>query len=293
MCARPCFSHSRQGDRERKEISTRRRAGGRHSHRRAGDRLAGVAHRRVPLLGTSSDGFAAYARHCFCEAVAHRWPRISRDEKLASAIASCSVWRFHMSNELSENPFCTRRVRPGAIPFLFPPGEDAETLVWQLQRNGWWGAIVGAHGTGKSALLATLIPQIELAGQHATLVELHDGQRRLPLNLGRDSRLRPPMVLIVDGYEQLSRWRRFLLKRHCRSRGLGLLVTAHAPVGLPELYRTEPTPELAERIVGQLMAGRSPPFTASQLAACFARHRGNVRETLFDLYDLYEHSRSS
>jgi hypothetical protein len=198
-----------------------------------------------------------------------------------------------MSNELSDNPFCTRRVRPGAIPFLFPPGEDVETLVRRLQRNGWWGEIVGGHGSGKSALLATLIPQIEQAGRHATLVELHDGQRRLPLDLSRDSRLKPPLVLIVDGYEQLSRWRRFLLRRHCRRRGWGLLVTAHVSVGLPELFRTVASPELAERIVGQLMAGRLPPCTASELAACLARRGGNLRETLFDLYDLYEQSRSS
>ena len=198
-----------------------------------------------------------------------------------------------MSHEPAENPFCTRHIRPGAIPFLFPPGEDAETLVRRLQQNGWRGAIVGAHGTGKSALLATLIPQIELAGQRAELVELHDGQRQLPLNLRRDKRLRPPMVLIVDGYEQLSRWRRFLLKRHCRRRGLGLLVTAHTPVGLPELFRTEPTPELAERVVGRLMAGRLPPFATADIATCFARHQGNIRETLFDLYDFYEQGRAA
>jgi hypothetical protein len=198
-----------------------------------------------------------------------------------------------MSKDPSENPFCTRRVRPGAIPFLFPAGQDVATLLQGLQENGWWGEIVGPHGSGKSALLATLIPQIELAGQRTVLVELHDGQRRLSIDLNRDSRLRPPMVLIVDGYEQLSRWQRFLLKRHCRRRGLGLVVTTHASVGFPELYRTAPTPELAERIVGQLMAGSSPPCTASELAASFARHHGNVRETLFDLYDLYEQSRSS
>jgi hypothetical protein len=197
-----------------------------------------------------------------------------------------------MSKELSDNPFCTKRVRPGAISFLFPPGQDAEMVVQRLQRNGWWGEIVGAHGSGKSALLATLIPQIELAGRRAMLVELHDGQRRLPLDLGRDDRIRPPMVLIVDGYEQLSRCRRFLLKRHCDRRGLGLVVTVHVSVGLPELYQTAPTPELTERIVAQLLAGRSPPCTKSELVACFARHHGNIRETLFDLYDLYEVRRS-
>ncbi len=198
-----------------------------------------------------------------------------------------------MPNELSENPFCTRRVRPGAIPFLFPTRLDAATLVRRLQQNGWWGEIVGSHGAGKSALVAELIPEIELAGRRVTLVELHDGQRRLPLDLSSDSRLRPPMVLVVDGYEQLSRWRRFLLKRHCRRRGLGLLVTAHAPLGFPKLYRPVPTPELAERIVGHLMSGRSPAFTASEPSACFARCNGNMRETLFDLYDLYEQRHSA
>jgi len=197
-----------------------------------------------------------------------------------------------MSYEPSENPFCTRRVRPGAIPFLFPAGQDAEALVRRLQQSGWWGEIIGTHGAGKSALLATLIPQIELAGQHAAIVELHDGQRRLPLDINRDSRLRPPMVLIVDGYEQLSRWRRFLLKRRCRRRGWGLLVTAHAPAGLPELYRTAATPDLVETIVGQLMGGQASPFTVMELTECFARRNGNLRETLFDLYDLYEQRRA-
>jgi hypothetical protein len=193
-----------------------------------------------------------------------------------------------MSDEISNNPFCTKCVRPGAIPFLFPTDQDADALVRRLQQNGWWGEIVGRHGSGKSALLATLIPRIELAGRRAAIIELHDGQRRLRLDLECDRRLRPPMVLVVDGYEQLSRWRRWLLKRDCRRRGLGLLVTAHASVGLPKLYRTAATPEMTERIVRQLMAGRSCSFTTSEIAACFARHNENVRETLFDLYDVYE-----
>ena len=147
----------------------------------------------------------------------------------------CAV---HHALRTLENPFCTRRVRPGAIPFLFPAGEDAETLVGRLRQNGWWGEIVGAHGTGKSALLATLIPRIELAGRQPLLVELHDGQRRLPLDLDRDSRLRPPTLLVVDGYEQLSRWRRWLLKRLCRRRGWGLWSRPTLPSDCPN--STEP-----------------------------------------------------
>ena len=36
---------------------------------------------------------------------------------------------------VSENPFCTRRVRPGAIPFLFPPDQTAEALIERLDET--------------------------------------------------------------------------------------------------------------------------------------------------------------
>jgi hypothetical protein len=29
-------------------------------------------------------------------------------------------------------------VRPGAIRFIFPPGQSAETLVDRLRQSGWW-----------------------------------------------------------------------------------------------------------------------------------------------------------
>ena len=41
------------------------------------------------------------------------------------------------------------------------------------------------------------------------------------------------------------------------------------------------------------MAGQTPPFTAAELTECFARRGGNLREVLFDLYDLYEQRRPS
>jgi hypothetical protein len=193
-----------------------------------------------------------------------------------------------MSDETLENPFCTRRIRPGAIPFLFPDGQDSGSLLERLRESGWWGEIVGAHGSGKSALLATLIPALESAGRHVLLIELHDGQRRLPLSLDRDGRTCVSTVVIVDGYEQLSRWRRWLLKRLCRRRGWGLLVTSHASVGLPPLYQTSATPELAEKIIATLMKGQMSPLPTSELAQALAQRHGDMRETLFHLYDVYE-----
>lgn len=193
----------------------------------------------------------------------------------------------------SENPFCTRRIRPGAIPFIFPPGQNAETLVDRLRQAGWWGEIVGPHGSGKSTLLAALTAAIERAGRQTVLVALHDGQRRLPLELRSDPRLQTPVVLVVDGYEQLSLWSRLVLKRFCRRHGAGLLVTAHQSVGLPMLCQTVASLSLARQIVAALMGGREPPFTPEEVSQCLSRRGGDLRETLFDLYDLYERRRPS
>jgi hypothetical protein len=192
------------------------------------------------------------------------------------------------ASRISENPFCTRRIRPGAIPFLFPPEEDVESLVDRLRQAGWWGEIMGPHGSGKSTLLATLIPAVEGAGRKTLLLTLHDGQRRLPLDIRRDSRLHPPLLLVVDGYEQLSPWNRFGLKRFCRRRGLGLLVTAHKPTGLPQLHQTAVPLEVARQIIDVLLAGQVWPFTAAEVSESLSRHGGNLRETLFDLYDFCE-----
>jgi hypothetical protein len=191
----------------------------------------------------------------------------------------------------SDNPFSTRRIKPGAIPYLFSSDESVLSLVDRLRQTNWWGQIVGPHGSGKSTLLASLIPAIESAGHRTILVTLHDGQRRLSPNPRRDPRLCPPVVLIVDGYEQLSHWSRLTLKWFCRRRGAGLLVTSHDPVGLPELCRTTVTPELAAKVVGELFSGQAPPFLLEKASECLARHGGDLRETLMDLYDFYEHWR--
>lgn len=191
-------------------------------------------------------------------------------------------------NHPPENPFCSRNIRPGATPFFFSVGENAESLVRRLRENGWRGEIVGRHGTGKSTLLAALVPALRDAGRKTLLVELHDGQRRLPLDLDEQCHSEPFDLLIVDGYEQLSRWNRFKLKRRCRRRGWGLLVTVHESVGFAEIHRTAVSEELAAKIVEHLMEERTPAFGRDEISAAFARHRGDIREMLFDLYDVFD-----
>lgn len=197
----------------------------------------------------------------------------------------------HRETAAAENPFCSRRVRPGALPFLFAANENTAQLVERLRQNGWWGQVIGPHGSGKSALLAALAPAIELAGRQTLRVELHDGQRRLPPEFRRSPDLNASAVLIVDGYEQLGLFGRLGLKRLCRRNRLGLLVTAHGPVGLPDLFHTTVSLPLAQEIVEQLGCGYRCRVTAEDVAERFSHHGGNLREVLFDLYDLYEKRR--
>jgi hypothetical protein len=198
----------------------------------------------------------------------------------------------------ASNPFSTRFVRPGALPYLFPPRQDARGLVRALAAQGWRGVILGPHGSGKSTLLAALLPALREAGREPLLAALHDGQRRLPAEAWRDL-LRPAAngsrVAIIDGYEQLGAWQHWRLRMLCRRRGHGLLATAHTPVGLPELLRLHVTAETAGRVVERLLKD-VPEATAlrpnpAEMAARLQRQGGNFREVLFELYDEYERGR--
>jgi type IV secretory pathway ATPase VirB11/archaellum biosynthesis ATPase len=181
--------------------------------------------------------------------------------------------------KLEHNPFCTRHVRPGAIPFRFPGGLDAKGLADRLEANGWRGQIVGPHGSGKSTLLEALMPELRRR-RTVVRVELHDRERRLPPEVWATGE---GTLLVIDGYEQLGWWTRRRVRRHCRE----LLVTTHRGQGLPDLYRTDVTAELVGEIVQGLHADAVP-----DLVRRLAHHRGNLREVLFELYDRYEERRT-
>jgi hypothetical protein len=238
-----------------------------------------------------------------------------------------------------DNPFATCWTRPGALPFHFPHGIDADQLIAKLAGQSWRGAIIGPHGSGKSTLLETLKPALAAAGRSAIQITLRDGQRHLPraalclnicgrglqipitlckckrychglrnrrrrrlpqflflgkaprIALAASPRVTANCLLIVDGYEQLSRIGRLRAAWHCHRTGCGLLVTSHAPVRIATLIELTPTRSLIEALVGELCQGVSTRLTADQIAASHARHGSNVREIFFDLYDRHERLR--
>ncbi len=190
-------------------------------------------------------------------------------------------------DSISSNPFSTRNVRPGSLPFLFGAGEDATALVARLQANGGWGEIIGPHGSGKSTLLFALLPALQAVGWQPLLLTLHDGERSLRAHRNALRQATSQTLVIIDGCEQLSRWHRWCCFRFCRRQKLGLLITAHRSLGLPALIRTSVDPNKARLIIESL----APDLQLSdqkELERLLHRHAGNMREVLFDLYDMHE-----
>ncbi|HEX3724763.1 MAG TPA: hypothetical protein VHV08_00910 [Pirellulales bacterium] len=190
------------------------------------------------------------------------------------------------------NPFSTRFVRPGALPYVFAAGENEAKVIDRLGILGWRAQIIGPHGSGKSTLVAQLLGPLARAGHPAWLFTLRDGQRRLPADWQGQVQSARAALVFVDGYEQLSFASRWLIKFACRRQGWGLLVTAHRPVGFPTLMRTSSSLALAEAVVGQLLRGRDAWIDRQAISECFTASGSNLREMLFALYDRYEAQRT-
>lgn len=189
------------------------------------------------------------------------------------------------------NPFSAARVRPGSMAFRLAEGESLEAIVVRLERSGRRGQIVGPHGSGKSTLLATLLAEMSRRGIVYARADLHDRQRKLRPAFWSAVRSPSTALAVVDGYEQLAHLARLRLRAYCRLTGTGLLVTAHRSVGLPTLYRTDPSVEQAALVVEGLLRGFPPLVAETDLQQCYHRYQPDIREMLFALYDLYESRR--
>ena len=189
---------------------------------------------------------------------------------------------------MNSNPFSTSRVKPGRLPFFFPPDQKHSTLVRQLEEFRWQAQIVGPHGSGKSTLVKSLVQCFSKSGRNVDSVTFHSGGLFFSKFFRQRRHWDANTQLVVDGFEQLHWVQRCLLRRACVRRSCGLLVTAHVSVGLPTLYQTSADLCTARRIVRFLMAAENC-ITEDDVSNCFRGFAPNVREVLFALYDLYEH----
>jgi hypothetical protein len=93
---------------------------------------------------------------------------------------------------------------------------------------------------------------------------------------------------MLDSGERIPRQRIRAIARATRRRGGGLVVTTHQDVGIPVLFKTEVTPEMASKIVAELLAESTIRPPEGLVLRLLEERGGNMRLALFDLYDWYE-----
>jgi hypothetical protein len=180
----------------------------------------------------------------------------------------------------ADNPFAVQKVL--RIRYRLS-GQTWEGLLERLAAMQFRAAIVGPHGRGKTTLLEDLAPRLEARGFRIRSVMLHTGDR----HLRREQRqlllrhLSPRDFLCVDGAEQLGRISWLALLARSQTAG-GLLITSHRPSLLPTLLDCETSPELLAGIVRDLLGRES-----NGSEELFARHDGNLREALREMYDVW------
>lgn len=199
---------------------------------------------------------------------------------------------YHQGMPDDVNPFATRFTRPGAIPYRFPAGKGSDYLLAKLSDLHGWGQIIGPHGSGKSTLLQTLAADLEARGRRIVRFTQGAGERRLKTSDADVASWDANTQVIVDGFEQLGWLARRWVKQTCRLHKAGLLVTAHEDMGFPLLWATAPDEALAQQLVADLLDDQQRRYVnAADVSLCYQQHAGNLRETLFALYDLYERRR--
>jgi len=177
-----------------------------------------------------------------------------------------------------ENPFRVERIH--ALRYRLPGIATAEVLQ-RWEANGRRGALVGPHGRGKSTLLAELQPEIARAGLEVRLVELRQHQRALPQGALRG--ISPNTALLIDGAEQLPRWRWHLLRWRARRAG-GILITAHRAGLLPTIAVCTTPVDVLLDLVRELCPAATPALL-DRASALHETHHGDIRQVFFALYD--------
>jgi hypothetical protein len=183
-----------------------------------------------------------------------------------------------------DNPFSTDRV----LKIRYRPrGWTWNGLLSRLAELNYRGSIVGPEGRGKTTLLEDLEPRLRVRGFAVKHLHLTRERPTFDRQWLRDfiAGVSRSDILLFDGAEQLNRlaWWRF---RRLSRRAGGLVITSHRAGLLPTLVECETDGALLAEIVSQLQPG----LPSGDAELLLARHQGNVRDALRELYDRYSTS---
>lgn len=183
-----------------------------------------------------------------------------------------------------DNPFRVERVH--ALGYRFP--ENPDVLLARFDQLGRRAVIVGAEGSGKTTLLARLAPAFEEAGWAVRRFAARPGEDASARLRALVREMEPRDLLLLDGFDHLSRLARFGLLRRVVKIDAGLLATSHRAERslprLPTLIDLAPTAELLEELARDLAGSE---IDGLDFAEIHRRHGGNLRTALRELYDLW------
>lgn len=191
-----------------------------------------------------------------------------------------------------DNPFASDRVEAllDFEPAWCDSGLDWTELLDRWRSLNFRATIVGPHGSGKSTLLRSLATRFRSDGEPVCHLFLNDQKTTFSEAewQGMESLANRPAntTVLLDGAEQLNwrGWRRF--RKVIDRSAVRVLVTSHRPGRWPTLISTKTTPHLLGHLIEKLTRDcSSPSLTESQIENLFARHRGNLREALWECYD--------
>ncbi len=183
-----------------------------------------------------------------------------------------------------DNPFSAERLH-GARYRLRKGTWDA--LMEKLRKLHYRCAIIGPHGSGKTALLDELGRRLEKGGFSVKRLFLSRECRRFEEGF-LDGFFKEPGgndIVLFDGADIMGRrdWRNF---RQRSSRAAGVIVTSHRARLFPVLMKCSTTLELLEEIVEELL-GRRDPALGVTIRTLFNKYHGDLRGALRELYDIF------
>lgn len=191
-----------------------------------------------------------------------------------------------------DNPFASRFVTPGAIPYFFNNAETSHQIINRGNDLHWVGQIVGPHGSGKTTLARHLGGQLQQRfheinflivrgiGEIKTCHRIENGSSSVATT--PDWNQNKKTLYVIDGVERLSWLQRKLIVADCRRKQIGLIVTTHRRlIGLPELYKTSFDKSRFIKVLHHLGTERYADHY-DRLRSDFGE---NCREMLFELYD--------
>ena len=197
-------------------------------------------------------------------------------------------------NTAAANPFATRFISPGQIPYFFSAPNELARLVTKGSSLDWQAQIVGPHGSGKTTLAQELTRELQIWFDRIEFLII---RRFDDIQRCNDPKSSPPTqskvsqndfdtntMYVIDGIERLSWLQRKLLVTDCRKRGIGLLVTTHRRLSnLPILYETSFDADRFNKILSYLGSDQY----ADRYLQLANKHGQDCREMLFALYDLH------